>query len=214
MKAIFALLLLLIYPLNAMSAQKKDPGSYVTYTLDGRFGDNLVSFMHAQWISYKYDIPLLYIPFVHSDRLKLHNKCRIYDESIKKSVKHVKTFTNLHDCKIRKDSSTLYIFPYCPESLFEVAVSTNLFFFPVHWEDKQFKAILKELIKPIHPVPQLELPKDRITVAVHMRLDPTEARAAPRRFFSKIPWHKLLYETDQTFEQIFSRPTAIRFSFH
>ncbi|MFA5306719.1 MAG: hypothetical protein WC365_04680, partial [Candidatus Babeliales bacterium] len=44
--------------------------SAVTYGLSGgRFGDNLLCYVHAKWISYKYHIPLLYFPFEYSSHL-------------------------------------------------------------------------------------------------------------------------------------------------
>ena len=42
----------------------------ITYELsDGRFGDNLLSYLHAKWISHEKKIPLLYKPFTFSNEL-------------------------------------------------------------------------------------------------------------------------------------------------
>ena len=50
------------------------PSSFVTYSLDaGRFGDQLINYMKALWVSCKYDIPLIYHPFSYSDLLELSN---------------------------------------------------------------------------------------------------------------------------------------------
>ncbi|NDD58753.1 MAG: hypothetical protein EBZ47_05820 [Chlamydiae bacterium] len=45
--------------------------NYLTYHGGGRFGDRLIAYMHAKWLSYKYNIPMLYIPFAYSDDLIL-----------------------------------------------------------------------------------------------------------------------------------------------
>ncbi|MGB8367538.1 MAG: hypothetical protein WCD44_04225, partial [Candidatus Babeliales bacterium] len=37
----------------------------------GRFGDKIISYTTAKWISYKFGIPLLLKPFKHSDMLRL-----------------------------------------------------------------------------------------------------------------------------------------------
>src|SRR5262249_19702632 len=37
------------------------------------------------------------------------------------------------------------------------------------FEDEAFKAKLQQLIKPIHPIPALPLPKECVTVAIHVR---------------------------------------------
>ncbi len=56
--------------------------SAIAYGLNAkRFGDKLISYCHAKWISYKHNIPLLYRPFTRSDKLILHTKYALYDES-------------------------------------------------------------------------------------------------------------------------------------
>ncbi len=55
----------------------------VTYDFSGgRLGDNLISFSHVLWASYKYEVPLLYRSFKYSDQLqlhKLHESCNFDD---------------------------------------------------------------------------------------------------------------------------------------
>ena len=49
--------------------------SYITYEFfGGRFGDCLLSYLHAKWLSYKYQLPLLYKPFKYSSDLCLDAK--------------------------------------------------------------------------------------------------------------------------------------------
>ena len=44
--------------------------SAVTYEFsNGRFGDNLLTYFHAKWISYQAGIPLLYKPFPYAEQL-------------------------------------------------------------------------------------------------------------------------------------------------
>ncbi len=187
------ILMLLICPFKTMAGSRIKPKappepqktqeSYVTYTKSGgRFGDNLITYMHAKWISYKYQIPLLYDPFPYSDQLQLHKEERLYNDSIKNTVNHIQTVVTLVNSQINKNSSTLYIIPYYPESLYEVSMDANLAYMPINWEDINFKQILKQHIKPVTELPKLNLPNDRIAVAVHLRLGDPFFHSTPRLF--------------------------------
>src|SRR5271169_5509481 len=46
----------------------------------GRFGDQLIAYMHAKWLSYRHDIPLLYKPFIFSHELLLDEKELPHDD--------------------------------------------------------------------------------------------------------------------------------------
>src|ERR1700755_1748984 len=59
----------------------------ITYELpSGRFGENILVWAMAKWISLKYKIPLLYKPFKYSDQLKLHKTNYTFDRMYKKYV--------------------------------------------------------------------------------------------------------------------------------
>lgn len=162
-----------VFPLRQLAVSP----SAVTYELSpGRFGDNLVSYIHAKWISYKYNLPLLYKPFIYSDCLLIHEYELFYTESIKKNFGKTiflggKTSVNLNDT-----SSVLYMVPYFPESKYELAHGVSFTrgpwkFFDVDWNDRAFIDELKKVIAPAPSVTILpmSLPNDRISVAVHLR---------------------------------------------
>ena len=71
-----------VYPKDKHKHSKSQiQSSKVTYTFSGgRFGDNLLAYIHAKWIAYRYHIPLLYKPFDCSDQLVLHNLEELYNE--------------------------------------------------------------------------------------------------------------------------------------
>src|SRR5260221_8397126 len=57
--------------------------SIVTYVLNGgRFGDNLLSYSKAKWLSYTYSIPFYYKPFPYSDQLQLSIDQKRYTSSV------------------------------------------------------------------------------------------------------------------------------------
>ena len=52
----------------------------VTYALTSwRFGDSLLEYIKAKWVSHTYNLPFLYKPFAESDKLLLHTKEQRYD---------------------------------------------------------------------------------------------------------------------------------------
>ncbi len=155
----------------------------VTYNFSGgRLGDNLVAYLHAKWISYKYGIPLLYKPFPHSDELMLSEEEQPYSNRI------AQKFTSIVELKpntflsFDRTAKTLYVINYFPESLEEHRVAdygsngqnggqrtAEWPYFLVQWEDQRFLEIIRKLIKPKKPLNLITPPKDCISVAVHVR---------------------------------------------
>lgn len=154
---------------------KRQPGCAVTYDMSGgRLGDCLLAYLHAKWISYLYDIPLLYKDFPYSNQLMLSSIDQRYGTSYtfqnEVQLYNGKPYdSNFLDNKAR---STLYVVPYFGESLIELEFFHFLrsYYFPVDWNDPNFRA---EIIQAIQPkdwraIPKLQL-TDRTTVAVHVR---------------------------------------------
>jgi hypothetical protein len=146
----------------------------ITYALDrGRFGDQLANYIKALWVSWKYDLPFLYRPFDYSRDLmlsKLHENQFNSDailgfsskvEFIHNAEKVRKVFTKLSQNDPSKS----------PESLCVISFLTPL---DEEWEDEKwnepgFQDYLRTLVKPIDAHEELKLPKDAITVALHVR---------------------------------------------
>jgi len=146
--------------------------SAITYTLSwGRFGDHLVSYCHAKWIAFKYNIPLLCKPFKYSDQLALHDFEKQYSESKARKFKKTITLDTSSINTIDRDADILYIVPYFPESNFESYNHNNDFscHFSVDWQDPAFKKELQKQIAPRHAISQPQLPTDSIYIAVHIR---------------------------------------------
>ena len=63
----------LLFLFLVFSALDADPYiNHVSYRLSGgRFGDNLLAYMHAKWVSYRYEIPLVYHDFPYAKELML-----------------------------------------------------------------------------------------------------------------------------------------------
>jgi hypothetical protein len=147
--------------------------SAVTHELSpGRFGDNLISYIHAKWIAYKYNIPLLYKPFVYSDHLRLHEVELPYAVHYKKFKNTV--YLGKKSTVTSQAMATLYVVPYFPESKWELKHGISFSgkawdYIAVDWHDPQFIALLRHVIAPRTPQQAMALPPDRIWVAIHMR---------------------------------------------
>ena len=125
------IILFLVSPLSGTS-------SAVTYTFSGgRFGDNLLSYCHAKWISYKYRIPLLYKPFGYSDQLMIDLYEIHYSQELEAQFDAVVEYS-FADSTIDPDSGTLYVIPFFPESIFNRNDEIFPFLFFVDWEDPWF----------------------------------------------------------------------------
>lgn len=142
--------------------------AFVTYELTGgRLGDHLLSLLHAKWISYKYNLPMLYRNFDYSNQFEFSNFEQKYDNlDYKKTILLDKY--NLNNIEVDKD--VIYIVPYFSEDLTEYKNNPNWIYFDVSWEEKNFKEIVKKSISPIDKSLLLfDLPKETINVAVHIR---------------------------------------------
>jgi len=140
----------------------------VTYSFSGgRFGDRLLSYIHAKWISYYHGIPLLYKPFIYSDQLVLHKEER---SDFKK--KHLRPITPKPNKNMNYNGpgKFLYTIPYFPESTWELTKgNTSWYHFCVDWKNEGFRQELKRLIHPLYLTSFLDIPIDCISVALHIR---------------------------------------------
>lgn len=144
--------------------------SAVTYSFSGgRFGDNLVAYCHAKWVSYKYGVPLLYKQFPYSDQLCMHKNEKHYNSNFQKYSKNI-SIDKLKRLHINKDVGILYNVPYFPESHFQLTFPQYSFYFPINWEDQGFIKELRESIKPLNQLNyEINIPKNHISIAVHVR---------------------------------------------
>lgn len=151
---------------NSLNMQDLETAA-VTYEIPGgRFGDQLIAYMHAKWISYVHGIPLLYKPFSYSNNLVLDDVEELFRAS--RSFQYVVQIQNMHTIEENRAEDILYITPYFPESAYELKLM-KWPYFPVNWKDPQFLSLLRGLICPKTPFPTKDLPYDRVAVALHVR---------------------------------------------
>lgn len=156
-------LLLFFFPLCLFAK------NFVTYDLGmGRFGDKLLGYVHAKWVEHKYGHILLYRPFPYSENLCLSQIEISYDIVRKQPFLHGMDYVPPYSFENHEQS--LVILPYFPESQFEYQQGHPWISMEIDWESPGFREELRRCIQPKKPIPPLPKPKDRISVAIHLRL--------------------------------------------
>lgn len=150
--------------LSFLSSNAKQT-SAITFQGGGRFGDQLITYCKAKWLSYKYEIPFMCPDFLLKDTLQLAKK----EKQLTKAKR--KKFQREVIVKDEKD-----IDPTASSTLFVVDYYVTMQDFSTHQAFKKLISdhplFLKELrlqIAPRKPLKKLILPKDTLTVALHVR---------------------------------------------
>ena len=160
------LLLLLFLPQLACAEHKK---AISTCGLTSRLGDRLVDYAHMKWISYKWNIPLLYEPFPYSDELVLDD----VEERLSKDsfAAHIK-IRDIAQLEHEIDKDTLYILSHFPDSYDEYLFlkwKSKGPYISVDWNDKTFLEMMRALIKPKKPLELVSPKKGLLSLAIHYR---------------------------------------------
>jgi len=179
-----------------MATQVSGATSAVTYSLSGgRFGDNLLAYCHAKWISYSYTIPLLYKRFGYSEQLMMHLLETPYDLALEKTFEKVIIYAP--GCVIDPCAGYLYVIPYFPESMIDYSNAKFPYLFATDWADPAFKSLLRKMIAPIAPINGPQLPENYFTVALHVRKgtnwDVPHDKTTPQKLTASLP---LLFAPD------------------
>jgi hypothetical protein len=137
----------------------------VTYSFSGgRFGDNLLSYLHAKWMAFHHGILLAYIPFKYSQDLLLSEK-EIHREQF--DAKHIVSMKYFSQWK-HSWEPTLFICPYF-EEFEEMGALRRPFQFQVDWKNKEFRQACRKMISPKNPLALIDPPYDLVGVAMHVR---------------------------------------------
>ena len=162
-------------PLSNLQCLEKAP-HYITYSFSGgRFGDQLVSYLHAKWISYKFGIPLLLKEFSYSSQLSLSQLELPFSSDIadleviylpRLDSFAIDTYIN----EFSKRGPAILEIPYFPLSEFELTSPQNYPSFVVDWNDPNFKKELQKNICLKADLDLVKIPKQKLSVAIHVRL--------------------------------------------
>lgn len=151
----------------------------VTYALDGgRFGDQITNYLKALWISFRYDIPLIYRSFDYSDELVLSDvhTTVLSEEKVKSFDAKLEYFTPM---EIEKTERVFQFLDQMPNHrdpdkkllIWNIGLLTP--FIEEHFcekmDDQRFRALMQQLVKPKRTLNLLQLPKECKTIAIHVR---------------------------------------------
>ncbi len=132
----------------------------------GRFGDKIVSYTTAKWVSYKFNIPLFFKPFEYSSVLRCGKEEKKYSKEIAKKFKEVIVSNEQDIIKYEKEDNIIFE----SKGWFFISSSPGIeSTIEYMLKDQYFAAELKNMLQPVVPLPQIELSQDKVTVAVHIR---------------------------------------------
>lgn len=166
--------------MKAISADEVDDYEVsVTYALDGgRFGDQLTGYLKALWIAYKYHTPLIYRPFNYSDQLVLSDvhKAVLTEDLVTSFDAKLEYFSFLELDKSARVFEYLNKMPNHRDHkkkqlIWNIGLLTP--FIEEHFcekmDDKGFRILMSQLIKPKKELNLLRLPQGHRTIAIHVR---------------------------------------------
>lgn len=162
MKKIFflSILFLLLFHYVSVSAEmfnKNNCSSAITWEPNGgRFGDNLLSYSRAKWLSYCFDIPLLYLPFKYSDQLMINTQEDIFTPEVALLFSTATHLPYGSKYRLLPDNNTLYISHW----------KTDIF---IDWYDNIFVQELRKTIAPCYEIKKITIPDNYLSIAVHVR---------------------------------------------
>lgn len=134
----------------------------------GRFGDKIISYTTAKLVSDKHNIPLLLKPFNYSEMLRLGKEERkLSKDIIKQFKKGILPVKNEKDIIAHKKDNVIF---ETRGTRFVINGSASVEKMVEHIsQNKKLMKTIKYMLQPVVPLPEIELPEDKITVAVHIR---------------------------------------------
>lgn len=149
--------------------QPKHKEVVVVPTLSGgRFGDALVATIVGLYFACKHGFGFRYPVFPFSEQLRLG---QYYEPFFRDGefTQYVMYSKHVDLEKLRDKGHVLLLVPYFPISESEYTVPHSWQPFPIDWENKDFIRELRKVIAPRQHIPLLYPPKDKTSVAVHVR---------------------------------------------
>jgi hypothetical protein len=131
----------------------------------GRFGDKLLTYLRAKWISHRYQIPFFYQPFDHSQKLVLHEKERRFQKG-----SYAVEPLSIEALERQEERRAAYVWmcPYFPFDRWEIE-KYGYQSFDVDWKDPAFRKSVLRLLAPRTSLPLIRPPADTVNIALHIR---------------------------------------------
>ncbi len=147
----------------------------LSYEGGDRFGDRVLVYAQARYLSYITSTTFLYRPFIYSDTLTIEFQAFPYEAYACRyhRVFHIFSLETLTEFfRILRDPHsppTLFILDYFPSDISEWDFdATRSLFLDIPWEDPGFSSYLRKSLSPRIHIPDLRS-QDRLNVAIHVR---------------------------------------------
>lgn len=162
----------------------------ISYQLTkGRLGDQMIAYAQTLWFSHIYDLDFFYNPFDHASNFVLHTAHNlVYSKDIEAEFNKIVPITKNTSFDFN-DEKTLYFNSLnTKKSPFENLDSIQKIALEYPW----FKKLLQQLFTPIFYIQKLNIPKEFISVAVHIRMGSgTDKGCISKPFFNTLEYYNL-----------------------
>lgn len=147
----------------------------ISYQGGDRFGDRMLVYAQARYLSYLTSVPFLVRPFIYSDQLTIDEEALPFDQFQNRYVKQVviQSFASFNEFLKEIDSPitppTLFILDYLPTDISEWDPNPWMkILFNVPWQEAGFHAYLKKVASCRNSIPNLRK-EGVLNVADHVR---------------------------------------------
>ena len=139
----------------------------VTYDFSaGRFGDNLISYLHAKWYAFQEGIPVIYKPFFLSSHLMLDELEMRYEQL--PTEPRIRCYLGRPSQRV-PNTSVIYICPYFPEEPTERSDPRYFCQFDVDWKNSAFRKVARSMLAPKRELQLTKPPASVRSIAIHWR---------------------------------------------
>ncbi len=140
--------------------------SYLTYEFSGgRFGDNLLAFLHGFYLAEKYELPLIYRPFPYSNQLQFHYHMPYREGEINAGYRLIEDESDL----LSLQENVIYHLPYFSDFVGQQEINPHWLDIKIDWDDPMIKERIQSMVRPIFDVKTPQFKEGHISVALHIR---------------------------------------------
>ena len=163
----------------------------ITYEGGSRFGDRMLVYAQARYLSYLTSVSFLYRPFIYSNKLNIEHKAKAYEREVGSfgTICRINSYETLeYFFRIIRDplaTPTLFILEYLPIDISEWDTDLERkILFNIPWHDLAFKNYLRASTQPHINIPDFHK-EGMLNVAVHVRT--LSGGDAPETSFQFLP---------------------------
>lgn len=174
MKKNLLALILLITAISIDAIEKKHALTYAFDSGGDRFGDRMLGYLQARYVSYLTNTQFLHKPFIFSNQLSIDYDAQPFETYKNRyhrafNIDNKNAFTSfLTQIQDPSTPPTLYTLQYLPADIFEWETNNHTLLFNHPWHNKEFSTYIQKCAQPIISIPDFTK-ENMLNVAVHIR---------------------------------------------